>query len=152
MKQILLILVVSLIFSSCTQNKAKKDFISPIEAIQLAAEAAELTESSTAIAKGVFALTIQATGSSDKMIYLNSELDYRDQRNLTIAIPSGIANYLTDLYGSKPQDFFKGKSILVNGEAKRVRINFTTYGKPSNKYYYQTQVPITSADQIKLAK
>lgn len=93
---------------------------------------------------------MQATGSQDNFTYLNSELDYRDQRNLTIAISPGAARQLEAQLGAPPTVALKGKRILVNGVAVRTKIVFLADGKPTDKYYYQTHVRVTDATQIEL--
>ncbi len=100
---------------------------------------------------GSYALRVVATGRQDGNIYLNSEADYRDQRNLTVAIhPSAIAP-LTKRLGGEPDTLLKGKTITVRGLARRVRVDFTDEGRPTGKYYYQTHVDVTDAGQLSIA-
>jgi hypothetical protein len=99
---------------------------------------------------GIFAMRVQATGVERGRTFLNSELDYRDQRNLTVAISWQAARALGARYGAAPDIFFRGKAIRVRGEARRVRIDFTDDGRPTGKYYYQTHVPVDSPDQIEV--
>lgn len=40
------------------------------------------------------------------------------------------------------------KKIVINGEAKRVKIAFTYKGKPTNKYYYQTHIRLMDISQL----
>jgi hypothetical protein len=128
--------------------------LSPVEAIQLAAAAAPDHE-----IQGTFLITVKATGDEKKpkkKIFLNSELDYRDQRNLTVAIEQSAISGLEARYGKDFKAYFVGKQILVSGAARRVTIIF---GKPRvspngnlrNKYYFQTHVSVVDADQISLA-
>lgn len=98
---------------------------------------------------GVFALTVKATGRTDKL-HLNSEADYRDPRNLSIAVAPEAAAQLEDRLGAPPEVALRGKRILVAGTARRVRIDFVVDDKPSGKYYYQTHVRVTEASQIKV--
>jgi hypothetical protein len=121
------------------------DGIKPAEAVQQAAAAAPAGVS------GVFPLTVQATGSQDGFIYLNSELDYRDQRNLSIALTAKAAQQLQAQLGSSPEVALKGHRIIVSGVAKRVTIRLSQDGKPTDKYYYQTHVLASDARQIELA-
>jgi hypothetical protein len=101
---------------------------------------------------GKFTFKIKATGiqAGDNRVFLNTELDYRDQRNITIALSSNAVKELENLTGSAPINFFKGKTIEVQGEAQRVRINFTSMGRRTEKYYYQTHIRVTQASQIKI--
>ena len=99
---------------------------------------------------GTFVLQVRATGTDDGRVYLNSETDYRDQRNLTIAITPAAAGALTARLGAPPAAALAGQRIVVDGVATRVRIDFTVDGHPSGKYYYQTQVQVTDAAQIRV--
>ena len=123
---------------------SQASWISPEEAVMQAAEAAPYG------VKGTFALEVQGTGERGGVTYLNSELDYRDQRNLTVAIAPGAANQLAERLGQPPSDGLMGEEILVRGTAKRVRIDFLANGRVSGKYYYQTHVEVTEPDQITL--
>jgi hypothetical protein len=98
---------------------------------------------------GVFALTVKATGRTDK-VHLNSETDYRDPRNLSIAIMPEAAAELETTMGARPEIALRGKRILVSGTARRTRIDFIVDGKPTGKYYYQTHVRVTEASQIQV--
>jgi hypothetical protein len=100
---------------------------------------------------GAFALHVQAAGRANGNVYLNSELDYRDQRNLSIALqPLAIAD-LEKRFGQPPDQFFIGKDIVVGGAARRVKIFFVADGSPTDKYYYQTHVVVYDANQIRIA-
>ncbi len=99
---------------------------------------------------GRFALHVQSAGRQDGNIYLNSELDYRDQRNLTVAIMPAAIEALTRRYGQPPDQFFAGKNIVVDGAARRMKIVFMADDAPSDKYYYQTHVAVEQADQIRI--
>lgn len=59
---------------------ASTDALTPEQAIHRAAEAAPSG------VPGIYAMRVQATGRRGDRIFLNSELDYRDQRNLSIAL------------------------------------------------------------------
>lgn len=114
----------------------------PSEAIVKAADAAPSGVT------GVFDFVVRQANYDRGYFYLNSETDYRDQRNLTIAIsPRSIAEF-KKRYGDDLAMALKGRRILVVGQARRVRIDFTNDGKPSGKYYYQTHVFIANPDQL----
>ena len=119
-------------------------WLQPAQAIQLAADAAPRG------VRGTFVLQVRGTGTDDGRVYLNSETDYRDQRNLTIAITPAAAGALTARLGAPPAAALAGQRIVVDGVATRVRIDFTVDGHPSGKYYYQTQVQVTDAAQIRV--
>lgn len=117
----------------------------PMEAILKAADVAPAPVS------GVFDLTVRAAGFDRGTLYLNSEADYRDQRNLTISIRPTALAALQKRFGSELVARFKGHRILVLGQARRVRIDFIEDGKPSGKYYYQTHVLVVGPDQVQFA-
>lgn len=99
---------------------------------------------------GDYVLFVKATGSQGPAVYLNTEMDYRDQRSVTIALDPSVVGELTEQYGQAPQDFFLNKSIAVAGEAKRAKIYFYSRGKRTNKYYFQTHIRVLNAKQIKV--
>lgn len=107
-------------------------------------------ESAPHAVEGEYILNIKATGSQGAFVYLNTELDYRDQRSVTVAIHPRAVRAFIDKYGSAPQDYFLDKSIAVSGQAKRIKINFNSQGKPTGKYYYQTHIRIKDVKQIQV--
>lgn len=131
--------------SSITPNTS---VITPFQAIQDAA-------SNPLGITGVFELQIRNTGEAKEnhkgFIFLNSEIDYRDQRCLTIRIPPNIVSAYKRI-NIDPLTYFTNKTIRVTGTAKRVKIDFISdNGLPSGKYYYQTHVQINAPWQIKIA-
>lgn len=146
MKNTILILLVVLVFVSCANKKVQHNYISPVQAIQLAAEA----ENTHFAIKGLFSLRVKAVGRQGKMFYLNSQDDYRDQRNLTIALRPEVSNLLMNKYNKTLKEIFIGKNIVVKGSAKRVKIYFFSQGRRTDKYYYQTHVLVTDINQIQL--
>lgn len=128
--------------TSSSLTGSESGAILPHQAVLLAAEAAP------ASVKGSFLMTVQATGVDRNLSYLNSELDYRDQRNLTIAISPEATQQLALRFGASPLVALKGKEIMVRGAATRARIDITNSGKATGKYYYQTHVYVGNADQI----
>ena len=98
---------------------------------------------------GDFGFHIEAVGTDrSTWLFLNSEADYRDQRNLTLAVAPTVQATLRQRYGADLQAALKGRQILVRGIARRVRIDFTINGQPSGKFYYQTHVRVTDPRQI----
>jgi hypothetical protein len=99
---------------------------------------------------GKYLLNIKATGEEKGIVYLNTEDDYRDPRNVTVAIHPKIVSDLTQKFGGDLQTVLLGKSLSVEGTAKRIKINFISGNRPPTKYYYQTHIRIKSTDQIDL--
>ncbi|MGY3265559.1 hypothetical protein [Lysobacter sp. HA35] len=129
--------------STTPPQTSSSNWIDPGQAVLRAADA-PLTG-----VTGVFALTVRGTGRTDK-VHLNSQDDYRDPRNLSIAVLPHAAADLEKTFGGPLEQTLKGKRILVSGTAKRTRIDFTVDGQPSGKYYYQTHVVVTHASQIQV--
>ena len=118
--------------------------LTPMQAIFAAATAAPEG------VPGVFVMQVRNAGRQDGRLFLNSEADYRDQRSLTVAIsPSAFAG-LEARFGRPLDTALVGQRIAVTGEARRTRIDFTGNGLPTGKYYFQTHVVVTDADQIAL--
>jgi hypothetical protein len=97
---------------------------------------------------GKYLLNIKATGEEKGIVYLNTEDDYRDPRNVTVAIHPKIVSDLTQKFGGDLQTVLLGKSLSVEGTAKRIKINFISGNRPPTKYYYQTHIRVTNSDQI----
>ena len=129
----------------CPAAPASPDeLISPVQAIY---SAAKVTPNGV---KARFGLLVQASGHQDGNVYLNSELDYRDQRCLTVAIAPRAVRELKAKYTLDPAVFFKGKRVAVDGVARRVTIFIGVNGRKTDKFYYQTHVVVNSAEQIHL--
>ena len=145
------------VFTLCATAMAQVAAVPPIapaEAVQLAAAAAPDHG-----IKGTFLIAVKATGVDKRRneILLNSELDYRDQRNLTVDIAQTAIAELEAKFGKNLRTYFVGKQILVTGTARRVTIyfgkpQFSAVGKLRSKYYFQTHVAVVSADQIALVQ
>lgn len=100
--------------------------------------------------KGTFKLPIKATGIQGGIVYLNTETDYRDRRNITVALHPKLKAAFIKKYGSSPDSYFIDKTIEVIGEAKRMKIYFASKAKITEKYYFQTHIRVTSMKQIKV--
>lgn len=100
---------------------------------------------------GVFALNVRSTGEDNGRLFLGSQPDYRDPRNLSVALDPQAWLALAGQLQADPETVLKDKRILVRGTARMVRIDFTdAQGQPSGKYYYQTHVLVSDAAQIQL--
>ena len=143
MKNFGLLIAAILFLSGCANTGNKVTTITPLEAIKLSNQTAPQT------VKGVFELTVKGYYEKQRMEFLNSELDSKDQRNLIIALRPQAVKELTDMYGQNPREFFMGKTIKVIGEAKRIKMWNTFKHRNLRNYYYQTQVFVNRASQIK---
>jgi hypothetical protein len=118
--------------------------IDPETAIHMAAGA------EGAPVQGIFRMHVKSAGRQSGNVYLNSQADYRDQRNLTITLDQEAIEDLRAQFGQDPQEYLVDKDIVVRGEARRVQIFFMQDGQPTDKYYYQTHVLVMQAGQISL--
>lgn len=146
MWRIILFVLLTLSFSghACAQRNAR-GWIEPMEAIR------EANEDPLHGMRGHFVMTVKAMGSQREHTFLNSERDYRDQRNLTVAMKSSLIPDIERRLGVSIKEL-KGRRIVVQGVARRVRIGFfDDKGRPTGLYYFQTQVHITSATQVEFA-
>ena len=115
--------------------------LSPEQAVMNAAASPQGTS-------GIFEMPVRAAGRADGQLYLNSELDYRDPRNLSIDIAPAIEAVLTLRFGANPETYLIGKTIAVRGVARKTRINFTFDGRPTGKYYFQTHLRLRRAEDL----
>lgn len=97
---------------------------------------------------GVF--KVKATGRLEGRVFLNTEYDYRDPRNITIVLSPEIATEFEKMHEMSPEAYFLKKRVLVKGQLVQVKIWFSSNGKRSNKYYYQTHMRVASMDDINL--
>eukprot|EP01030_Chromulinospumella_sphaerica_P016622 gene16622-16438_t len=124
MKALFLSLFLSQFLAGCaTQVPLQKDALSPQQAIMMAADVAPQPVYVTVD------LQVRGIGMQNGFTYLNSEKDYRDQRNVEAK------------FGGQLAAFARGKRILVKGPARRVTIwFFDDEGRRSDKFYYQTHI------------
>jgi len=100
---------------------------------------------------GMFDMPVVEVGQQDGLFYLNSEKDYRDRNCLTVAMTPDAMQALagtTDLVQIRQR--LNGHRVTVRGVARQVRIDFTSNGRPSGKYYYQVHVRIGEAGQVRV--
>lgn len=101
---------------------------------------------------GVFEFRIRRVEQVGPNFFLNSEEDYRDQRNLSIRIQPPALRSLRDRFGNDLRHALLGHNARVIGPAVRTRIDFVDdFGRKSGKYYYQTHVLVNDGRQIELA-
>lgn len=97
---------------------------------------------------GVFEMVVRATGRRGSLLYLNSEADYRDPRNLTVVVSAGLEQDLAARIGRPVETVIRGKVIAVRGTARKTRIDFLADGQPTGKYYFQTHLNLRSARDL----
>ncbi|MDR3526860.1 MAG: hypothetical protein P4L57_06235 [Rhizomicrobium sp.] len=129
-----------------TINARAESSITPSQAIEKAAAVAPQGIT------GTFDVVVRATGDQGGDVFLNSQNDYRDPRNVSVVISPFVGAALMKRFGQSPQSYFVGKHILVTGEAKRVTIWFYSNGVRTNKYYYQTHIILADAGQLQIVQ
>jgi hypothetical protein len=144
MRSIVLSFLIATCMCACsTSPSSSKTWIEPIDAI-FGANADPANG-----VRGEFVMTVRASASVGSWSYLNSELDYRDQRNLTVRLPSSLLPSLEAHLGLGLAQL-ENRRIVVEGVARRVRIDFLGNGAVTGKYYYQTQVDIERVAQVRV--
>ncbi len=118
--------------------------LSPAQAVINAAEMPEGVG-------GVFEMVARATGRQRGFLYLNSEEDYRDPRNLSIVVAPGPEAALAERLGRPVEAAVLRRVIAVRGVARKTRTDFASDGRPTGKYYYQTHLRLRSARDLTVA-
>lgn len=145
MRLLLVSLAIALLGGCSSVHRTSQGWIEPVEAVRMA------NEDPAYGVRGEFVMTVKALDSYPERSFLNSELDYRDQRNLTVRMPTSILPELEERLGVKFEDL-KGRQLVITGVARRARIDFVSDNRPTGKYYYQTHVSVDSPTQIDLAR
>lgn len=134
--------IAALSLAGCSTTRVSSDGIVPMVAIERAAALAP------GAYPGVFVMTVRASGRQDGRLYLNSESDYRDPRNLSLEIRPVAQAQLEASLGAPVETALRGRRIHVEGAVRRVRIDFTYDGRPTGKYYYQTHIVVERGAQL----
>lgn len=114
--------------------------LSPSQAVMNAAEM-------PAGVGGVFEMVVRATGRQGGLLFLNSETDYRDPRNLTVVVRPAEEQALRERLGGAVESSLR-RTIAVRGVARKTRIDFLDDGRPTGKYYYQTHLQLRAARDL----
>lgn len=99
---------------------------------------------------GTFTFVVKRVEAAQGKVFLNSEEDYRDQRCLTVVLPPDLMARFVAECKLEGASALKGRTLVVQGKARRVRISFLSGGRPTDKYYYQTHVRVNDLDQLDL--
>jgi hypothetical protein len=99
---------------------------------------------------GTFVFTVKNVDVTEHRLYLNSEHDYRHQVALNVSLDASQREALQAQLGM-PLDRLINRRLLVQGRARRTTIDFTNDGKPTGKYYFQTQVKVINPRQVRFA-
>ena len=115
---------------------------SAVEAVRGVAEGA-----ATAL-PGQFAFVVKGGGRDAYRVFLNSEVDYRDPETLTVTVSGPALATLTEQLQGPPERRLIGRTIVVEGVARRTRIDLMEGGRTMGRSYYQTHVMVEQADRI----
>ena len=147
--KVVLLTSIIIILGGCTSNSVdtnSKTGMSALDAIKLSEEVGPKN------ARGIFSLSIKAFGSKKQYVYLNTELDYRDRKSVAVVLLPEFQEAFLKKYGVNAESMLMGKDITVNSFAKRMKIYFFKDGKPTEKYYFQTHIPVKHLKQIRFCE
>ena len=97
---------------------------------------------------GTFRLVVRSTGEETDTLWLCSEADYRDPRCLSVAIRGEARRALLAQHGAQLGAHFRERTVIVDGTARKQRIDFVSGGKPTGHYYFQTHVDVDDPAQL----
>ncbi|WP_421570626.1 hypothetical protein [Stenotrophomonas sp. PD6] len=99
---------------------------------------------------GTFVFTVKNVDVTEHRLYLNSERDYRHQLALNVSLDASQREALQAQLGV-PVERLVNRRVLVQGTARRTTIDFITDGKPTGKYYFQTQLKVSDPRRVRFA-
>ncbi|WP_329740565.1 hypothetical protein [Dyella sp. A6] len=97
---------------------------------------------------GRYTLVVRSVGHAKGLVYLDSQRDYRDQRNVSVVLYPNAQAQLRARLGGPLAKTLEGHRIVVVGAARQVKILFMDNGHTTGKYYYQTHIPVTRGNQV----
>lgn len=125
-------------------HEVREGVIDPVQAVIYAAQSAPNAHT------GTFGMQVRNLGSNPRYVYLNSELNYREQFNVSVRMDIEVARFLRRTYGQNWLDEIIGKQIEIEGEVKREEIWFVCNRERTNSYYYQTHIHVSRPEQFKI--
>ena len=142
-----LIILSILILSACSSTAEVTSKSEVTDIIQLIEQAKRRFPESV---RGTFKIPIKATGIQNGIVYLNSNLDYREPTNITLALAPSTIKEFAKTYNSSPSSYLKNKTLEVTGKVERIKIYMYESGKRTKQYYFQTHIKVTAIDQIRV--
>lgn len=148
MKAVLRIGVVSLLIATGAHAQ-DAGVMAPAEAIAAAAARPEDG------VKGTFEFVVKGVGEVNspqgRIVYLNSEQDYRIGANLSVQVMTSTVKALEQQLGGPLTQTAIGKRVVVDGVAKQAKIAVAEEkGEKPFGYYFQTRITVKSTDQLKV--
>jgi len=133
--------------SLAASQASRPEYVEP--RVYSAAEAIrDVAEAPSSGLPGQFAFILKGGGRDGDRVFLNSESDYREAGTLTVALDEVAVDALTAQLEGPPERRLIGRTIVVNGVARRTRINLLANGRPTGEYYFQTHIDVGQADHI----
>lgn len=105
-------------------------------------------EGGSIILPGQFAFVVKGGGRDADRVFLNSESNYRDAETLTVVLSGAAVAALTTELGGPPESRLIGRTIVVNGVARRVRVDLLSDGRPTGQSYLQTHIDARQVHQV----
>lgn len=99
---------------------------------------------------GLFRMTVRGAGRAEGHLYLNSETNYRSKYCLTLTLTNKADRQLREQLGGDPAITLQGKQIRASGTARQVTIWLFRNGVRTQQCYFQTQIWVSDAAQLKV--
>lgn len=131
-----------IVFALASGLAACSAALTPPEVVQLSAEA----EGQPVLV--TMDLRVAQVGRDNGVLYINANEDYRDQRNVSLAVLPQAQNDFIAQHG--PVENLIGRRLRARGWARRETIQFVHSRRPTGLYYFQTHLFIHGADQVEL--
>ena len=112
------------------------------------AEAIELAKKERLGVLGTYQFQVKGANVVNGVLFLNSEDNYRDPKNLTVRCDETATRMLTLRFSGSPAMFLKGKCIQAVGRPIRVPVALVVDGEVSNRGYYQTHIRISNPEML----
>jgi hypothetical protein len=123
--------------------------IGPAQAIAAVAKAAREKDGDGL--KGVFEFRVASVGagSRGRGVFLNSEADYHDAKNLSVQLRPEAVKALEASLGAPLDKTMAGKRISVTGTARAKSFNvYDADGSKTGKTWSQTRIIVAKADNL----
>lgn len=103
--------------------------------------------------QALYRFIVASVGTPGRIIYLNSDADYRAAGNVSAALsPRASEQLRTMLAGKAPANALVGQTIVVRGRPQRITIGvFDDNRRPTGEGYFQVRINVSRIDQIGLA-
>ncbi|MEP7210450.1 MAG: hypothetical protein ABI740_06405 [Alphaproteobacteria bacterium] len=130
------------------QAKSQRDRSSALAPAQAIAAASKADDG----AEGVFEFQVGSVGETSRKgrpVFLNSEADYHNPKNLSVMIQPAVVKEVEAAAGGSLDKTLANKRIKVTGVAKQVKV--AVYGEDHEKTgttVTQTRITVTNASQI----